>query len=92
MKEKILEILKSYSDYHYLVEIDRTAYVIGDHAFEDIAEAIKQLKIECPDQDEIEMQSIHYAHEFWEQEAFKEGAKYIKNEIAKRNNAKDKNI
>ena len=40
MKEKIIEILKSYSDVHYLAEIERTANVIGEHSFEDIADKI----------------------------------------------------
>lgn len=45
MKEKIIEILKSYSDYHYLAELERTAYVISDFSFTDVADAILSLPL-----------------------------------------------
>jgi len=44
-REQIIEILKSYGEYHYLPEIER-AYVIGDYSFEDVADAILALNNE----------------------------------------------
>lgn len=53
MKEKIIEILKSYSDVHYLPEIERAVNVIGEHSFEDIAEAMPTEEAERDDAEDF---------------------------------------
>jgi hypothetical protein len=91
-REQIIGILKSYADYHYLPEIEKTAYVIGDHSFKDISDAILALPIDVPSEEEIEITQMHYEQTEWDNRDviycyrdFMEGAKWAINEIIKRN-------
>jgi len=79
-KEKIIEILKSYADYHYLPEIERAAYVVGDHSFNDIADAILAMPIDVPTDQEIEDYCLKENHG-----NTRMGAKWAIEEIIKRN-------
>lgn len=77
MKKKIIAIIESYEDTLNMVEYTK---------YESIANDIIQLKIECPDTEEIKAEAQRYAPlNGWEKDAFKAGANYIKNEIARRN-------
>jgi len=72
MKEKILNLLIRF--YPNFASNER------------VANEILQLRIECPDTEEIKAEAQKYAPlNGWEKDAFKAGANYIKNEIAKRN-------
>lgn len=73
MKERIIELIEDYEQHRILTK----------DAF---ADEIMQLKIECPDTEEIDKEAELYAPvSLWERLAFRVGAEYIKNEIARRN-------
>jgi len=80
MKEKIIEIIIKHTSY-----TGQRPQDVREDAV-DAAEEIFQLRIECPDTEEIKAEAQKYSPlNGWEKDAFKAGANYIKNEIAKRN-------